>query len=601
VTPEELMLKDLDRSGLGLKQAKRHRFKARSAKFMRNLTGWDHVPGAIEIPYPGTDFSRYRWFKAWTYTDKKGKTRTARYWQPPKSPVHLYIPDGVELKSGVVLCEGEKKAVYATEQGIPTIAIGGVWNFRNYGALPPHLQALAATGAMLLIAFDGNTHTNSQVLRARTQLATMFVDAGGKVFTVDLPPDVNFDDFLVAEGKKGFDKLQRCAFQPSIVESLKFEPRPLKVFTDVPPPRKYVVNPWFGKGKLSFFAGTGGLGKSFLMLDLAASVALGHRWLGMPVTKGRVVILNWEDELEEIDRRLHFVTQNLARRRGATGKDLRELRMTVAQNVRIESLLGKELYFLRDVDRNVTRTPDVARLAAKLNELGPDLIIVDPLSRLHTLNENDNSIGSAIVSALDSLRAATGAAVLVPAHTNKEADKSNGRGGDTMAGMRGASALVNGGRSVVYGRVLDPGAAAKLFEVDPKEAVERFARITHVKNNYGPKMSPVYIVKGDEGVWNLHDSTEIPFKEKSAPGQMLSNLRRWLSKNEAETFSKTEVTQGKRQEIFGDSLSRTSAEKEFEAALDDGQIEKLSSSDRKRLKDLKGGGDRYRLVEEVSK
>jgi hypothetical protein len=213
MTAEELMLRDLARSGLTRKDARRHRFVARGKAYMRNVMRRDDVSGAIEIPYPGTEFSRYRLFKPYKVKDKKsGKKSLARYWQPGKSAVHLYVPRGVELQSNVITCEGEKKAIFSSSLGLPAVAVPGVWCFRRDGELVPELKKLAAQGATILVVFDGNVHTNPQVRKARDDFAMALTVAGAKVLIVDMPRDVNYDDFLLEHGADGFNNLPRREF-----------------------------------------------------------------------------------------------------------------------------------------------------------------------------------------------------------------------------------------------------------------------------------------------------------------------------------------------------------------------------------------------------
>jgi RecA-family ATPase len=64
-------------------------------------------------------------------------------------------------------------------------------------------------------------------------------------------------------------------------------------------------------------------------------------------------------------------------------------------------------------------------LSAGKNGAGPiDLVILDPLKRFHTLDENDNSAMDEVMKAIDTIRTETGAAVIFSHHTGKQASRT---------------------------------------------------------------------------------------------------------------------------------------------------------------------------------
>jgi hypothetical protein len=381
--------------------------------------------------------------------------------------------------------------------------------------------------------------------------------------------------------------------RPSVVDTLQFAARPIEVLTKTPPDRQHVVAPWIGKGQLAFLAMAGGAGKGFLSLSLAVHIASGRKWFGMPVMQGRVVLLCLEDAAEELDRRLHYIVQHYCDRYRLDKPARKALHAQVLDNVRYESIEGRQLHIISEQNRNIVQTPELAQLAQKLNALEPVLIIIDPLSQLHSLNENVNSVGSAIVSAVGHIRKVTGSAILVPAHVSKAADD---RGTKSANAMRGASSFATGARSVIHGDVLDAKKATEVFQVEEHEARDRFAIFSHVKNNYGPKADPLFMVRGTHGVWMPHDELEIPFRDKSADSaSWAAQLERWLRKQPHASFSKREVTQNDdiREKAF-DACSRNKAEQYLGEALANGSVRKLTKEERNGLPPTmrRGGGNR---------
>ena len=110
------------------------------------------------------------------------------------------------------------------------------------------------------------------------------------------------------------------------------ESRPIALSTWVgqpePKPRKWLVDGWLPAGRVVLLTGPGGVGKSRLVLQLAAGIASGgadqeDAWieaprdvlsLGTGVEKGGspVVYASWEDEPEEVWRRLSGISSQKA-------------------------------------------------------------------------------------------------------------------------------------------------------------------------------------------------------------------------------------------------------------------------------------------------
>jgi hypothetical protein len=69
------------------------------------------------------------------------------------------------------------------------------------------------------------------------------------------------------------------------------------------PERKWTVKEWIPSGVVTGLYGDGGVGKTLLALQLQASMALGRKWLGVPVAQGRSLGVYCEDDLDELHRR----------------------------------------------------------------------------------------------------------------------------------------------------------------------------------------------------------------------------------------------------------------------------------------------------------
>lgn len=169
------------------------------------------------------------------------------------------------------------------------------------------------------------------------------------------------------------------------------------------------------EGALSALIGHPGKGKSFLVLDLGLSVALGKPWCGRPTTQGAVVYISAEGG--GIGKRVTAA----ALKHGLSGST------GFPPFYVVES--GVDLYSA-DTDVNLL-TEQIAAKVATL-EIPLRLTIVDTLARsMGGGDENDAGAIGMVVSRLDRLRERFSTHVLAVHHLGKDASK----------GARGSSAL----------------------------------------------------------------------------------------------------------------------------------------------------------------
>jgi hypothetical protein len=166
--------------------------------------------------------------------------------------------------------------------------------------------------------------------------------------------------------------------------------------------------------------------KSFLALDLAVSVASGAPCLRRyPVRqRGRVLLFPAEDSLAVVRRRLAGIC-------AAAGVGFESLSVDVIT----EPVLRLD----RDQDRE--------RLAATVAAVRPVLLILDPMIRLHRVDENDASQIAPLLSHLRELQRRFQVAVLLVHHARK--DSHGSRPGQAL---RGSSELHGWGDSNLYMR-----------------------------------------------------------------------------------------------------------------------------------------------------
>ena len=140
-------------------------------------------------------------------------------------------------------------------------------------------------------------------------------------------------------------------------------------------------------------------GKSWLVLDLAVSVAMGYEWQGYPCNQGRVLIIDNELHPDVLTWRLNQVLVE----RGVTQERLRDRLFIFSQRGR-----------LQDINFMGTYIDQLAKGNFKM-------IIVDAFYRVmpKNMDENDNGTMASVYNLIDRYAGTTGAAFVLIHHTTK--------------------------------------------------------------------------------------------------------------------------------------------------------------------------------------
>lgn len=165
--------------------------------------------------------------------------------------------------------------------------------------------------------------------------------------------------------------------------------------TQPPPPMDWLVSEMVCSGDVTLLMGDPGLGKSWLTMDLAASVASSEdsHWLGYPVMKrGRVMYVDEENPEDIIFHRF------------------KKLGLSEEEARNIHYLYRPGIWLNKDPDA----------LIEEALEYEPLLIVIDSLSRVHSEDENSaGAMANVFREGITPLARETGAAVVVIHHSNK--------------------------------------------------------------------------------------------------------------------------------------------------------------------------------------
>jgi hypothetical protein len=199
-------------------------------------------------------------------------------------------------------------------------------------------------------------------------------------------------------------------------------------------PLHWLLTDLFLVGAAGILGGAPKTGKSFFALELAVAVASATAAAGRFAvsTPGPVLLCAAEDPPA-------VVVQRLAALAAVRDQPLATLPVEVI------------------VEPGVRLPDGLPRLAATVAHLGPRLLILDPLIRLHRADENSAAEMAVILDGLRGLARATACAILLVHHTRKAP-----AGGVAGHGLRGSSDLHAFGDTNLYLRRLGPDAALEL-------------------------------------------------------------------------------------------------------------------------------------------
>lgn len=214
---------------------------------------------------------------------------------------------------------------------------------------------------------------------------------------------------------------------PAPIDAAEFLATPIAL-----PPQ--LVEGILDKGSKFALGGASKAKKTWVLTDLAISVATGTPWLGRPTIKGKVLFLNFEIRAPHWQRRIEQVAR-------AKGVKIEPGQITV-WNLRGYAADFKVLI------------PEIIKYA---RHQGFDLIILDPIYKIYSAGADENSTGDMadLMNGLERIAVQTSAAIAYGAHFSK-GNQSAKNAIDRISG------------SGVYGR--DPDALLIFTEHDEPDA-----------------------------------------------------------------------------------------------------------------------------------
>jgi hypothetical protein len=190
-------------------------------------------------------------------------------------------------------------------------------------------------------------------------------------------------------------------------------------------PQRWLVEQLWGASSVGVIGGAPKCSKTWLGLDLALSVATGTPCLGKYAVPepGPVLVYLAEDALPLVRERI----AGMARHRGLDLRSI-EIHVITAPTLRL------------DLDEHRARLFETAR------RLRPRLLLLDPLVRLHGIDENNAGEVAELLGYIRSLQRRLGLSVVLVHHTRKNAAGGTAAG----QGLRGSGDIHAFGDSNLY-------------------------------------------------------------------------------------------------------------------------------------------------------
>lgn len=247
------------------------------------------------------------------------------------------------------------------------------------------------------------------------------------------------------------------------------------------------VLPGLPAGKLAVMSAPGGTGKSFLLLEMALSVASGEPIVAgiVPDAAGPVRYVSFEEDETDIHNRLVALFQTFP----------------ISPPVETffpSALEGENLPLLKNGEKNEEAVEYLEGICE-----GMRLVILDPLSRLHSADENSNSEMKKLMQVLISTAKKTRCAIIVAHHTSKNAVLSGQ--GNLQQSARGASCLTDDPRLVV---TLSKKSTPLDKKFQDEENDNKLVLVWAKMNGHRP-IKPMELVRLENGVIVANDGQDL--------------------------------------------------------------------------------------------
>ena len=253
-------------------------------------------------------------------------------------------------------------------------------------------------------------------------------------------------------------------------------------FMGIPAEREWLIPEWMPRGRVGSLVGEGGNGKSRLALQIAISIARGDpEWMrGHDVFTAcdswlPVVFITWEDEPNEVTRKMHRMESTFEP----------ELVAQLTDRFHLLNYCGSGPLWQSKGDTFAERTKaeptsSLHYLRAYCERHKAALLVIDPLAGAYAGSENDRGMVREFMSSWDAWAVRTGCTILMVSHPAKSNYKVQAGSTDWHAASRFVWSL---------GLELLPGESNR-----GKEKGKVASLLSCVKSSYSKVPEPLWIM-----------------------------------------------------------------------------------------------------------
>ena len=229
------------------------------------------------------------------------------------------------------------------------------------------------------------------------------------------------------------------------------------------PAQQWAVVDHIPVDQVTLLSGHGAMGKSLVLLQLAAATVLGREWLGLRPVPGPVLFIDAEDATGVIHKRLKDILDHY----GAKFSDLKDL------YVRSLSGMDAALAVATSKTGKIEPTALYRQLVQHARELKPVMICIASSANVFAGNENDRSQVQQFISLLTRVAMTGRCAVVLVSHPSLAGLQSD-------SGLSGSTAWYNSVRAEMYLKAIKETKNIDQSPTSDQRVIE------FRKNQYGP-------------------------------------------------------------------------------------------------------------------
>jgi hypothetical protein len=304
---------------------------------------------------------------------------------------------------------------------------------------------------------------------------------------------------LVAEQNGGnFDQWKCQARHAPALSPVTWSVVDLQVSFSNIPHRRWLYGTYLVRGEITVLAAPGGAGKTALAIGIAAEIAVGSEKLGETLwikKDQKVLYLSAEEGSAEITRRINAFCQQ----HNISEQEIARLSVAAASDARVQSMsfLG-----VNGVGPTALNEGGFKSLQSALEQLRPDLLVLDPLVVFCGGGDMNGTIMSLVMRKLKALAVRFDCAILIVHHTRKGRPGSDDPA-EQAERISGAAAIVNLARRALMPVTMSE-TDAKFYSVLPSQR-HQFFKLVDAKSNLAPLSA--------EARWYELASVELPNSE----------------------------------------------------------------------------------------